>query len=69
MGHIYGTHEMPFSSKYSHLGHTERVRLPQLIIPYVGHITEELDRLCGTHGEAYVLRILDNVCQGLCDAE
>ena len=56
---------MPFTNKYPHMGHTERVRLPQLIITHVGHIAQECDRICGTHDEDYVLHILDKVVEGL----
>ncbi len=56
---------MPFTNKYIHMGHTERVRLPAMVIPHVGHMMTELDRLCGTHDEAYVLHILDAICDGL----
>ena len=69
MDHMYGAHEMPFTNKYVHLGHTEKTRIPQLIIPHVGHMTEALDRLCGAHDVDYVLRILDNICEGLDNAE
>ena len=65
MGHIYGTHEMPFQNKFPHMGHTERLRLPALITPHVGHIAEECERICGTHGPDYVLQILDKVQEGL----
>ena len=58
---------MPFTNKFTHLGHTERIRLPATIVPYVGHIASELDRICGTHGEERVGHILEGILNGLQD--
>ena len=56
---------MPFTSKYPHLGPTEKVRVPQALLPYVGRIVEECDRISGAHGTGRVGHILDKVIEGL----
>ena len=65
VGHTCGTHRMPFTNKYPHMGHTDRVRIPHTIVTHVGHIVIECERLCGTHDEEYVLHVLDKVIKGL----
>ena len=61
MGHI----TMPFTSKYPHLGHTERIRIPHILHSHVGHMMAEFERICETHDEAYVLHIADKIIEGL----
>ena len=57
--------QMPFSKKYTHLGHTVRERIPQRMSTHVGQMLTECDRICGTHGEIYLSRIMDRIVEGL----
>ena len=57
--------DMPFTSKYAHLGPTSKIRVPELIANHVGHIVEECDRICGAHGPDRMAHILDKVIEGL----
>ena len=56
---------MPFSSKYPHLGHTEPLRVPHILHSHVLHMLSELERVCVTHDEDYVLHIADKIIKGL----
>ena len=65
MGHICGTHRMPFSNKYSHLGHTERMRIPASCVPHIMNILESYDTLCGTHGIEKVYDLQEKIEDGI----
>jgi hypothetical protein len=60
---------MPFISKYSHMGHTERIRIPNVLIPFTEQILEEFNRLYGTHDEEYLNKLQDKIIQGLQNIE
>jgi len=56
---------MPFVSKYSYMGHTERIRIPKVLIPFTENILEEFNRLYGTHDDEYLYKLQDKIIQGL----
>jgi hypothetical protein len=56
---------MPFSAKYSHLGNTEKVRIPSKCIPHIERLLEEYDRVCGAHDYDYLVRIQNKIEEGL----
>lgn len=56
---------MPFISKYSHMGHTERIRIPSKMIPFVNQILEEFDRLYEIRDEDYLHKLQDKILEGL----
>jgi hypothetical protein len=56
---------MPFTSNYSHMGHTERIRIPKTLIPFTKNLLEEFNRLYGTHDEEYLYKLQDKIIQGL----
>jgi hypothetical protein len=56
---------MPFTSKYTNLGKTERIRVPVKYVSHIESLLEEFDRICGTHNEEYVDKIVDNIIRGL----
>ena len=45
------------------------MRVPHTVRPQLVHIISQIDRLAATHGEEYVQRILDNVGEGLAEAD
>ena len=73
MGHIdynvgssCGTHRfMPFTNKFPHMGHTERMRIPQICVSHIEKLLEEYERLCGTHSIEFVYTIQEKVEDGL----
>ena len=67
---LYGTNRiMPFSSKYTHMGHTERIRIPQNCVSHIENLLEHYNRLCGTHNEQFILKIQTKIENGLDDIE
>jgi hypothetical protein len=56
---------MPFTSKYTNLGKTERIRIPAKYLSHIRNILEEYDRLCGTKGENLVYKIIEKYHEGL----
>jgi hypothetical protein len=67
---LYGTHKiMPFTSKYNHMGHTERIRIPQNCVSHIENLLEHYNRLCGTHNEQFILKIQTKIENGLDDIE
>lgn len=56
---------MPFTNKYSHMGQTERIRIPKVCIKHIENILEECNRLYGTHEQDYVDNILESIANKL----
>lgn len=56
---------MPFSSKFPHLGHTERMRIPQICVSHIENVLSHYERLCGTHGTEFVYKLQDKIEAGL----
>jgi hypothetical protein len=56
---------MPFSSKYTYLGNTEKIRIPSKCIPHVEKLLEEYNRICGAHDYTYVGHIQNKIEDGL----
>jgi hypothetical protein len=56
---------MPFTSKYTNLGKTERIRVPVKYVSHIESLLEEFDRICGTHNEEYVDKIIEKYHEGL----
>jgi hypothetical protein len=56
---------MPFTNKYPHMGHTERVRIPQNCVSHIETVLLHYDRICGTHGIEYLRNLQDKIEQGL----
>jgi hypothetical protein len=70
VGSSYGTHRfMPFSNKFPHMGHTERMRIPQICVSHIENVLGHYERLCGTHGEEFVIRLQDKIEEGLNNIE
>ena len=47
------------------MGHTERVRVPQICVGHIRNILDHYDRLCGTHDEEFVRKIQEKIEEGL----
>ena len=63
---LYGTNRiMPFSSKYTHMGHTERIRIPENCVSHIENLLEHYDRICGTHDEEFLYKIQLKIEEGL----
>ena len=63
---LYGTHKkMPFTNNYPHMGHTERIRIPNNCVSHIKRILEHYDRLYGTHNEEFVHNIQNKIEDGL----
>lgn len=63
---LYGTNRiMPFSSKYSHMGQTERIRIPKNCLSHIENILEHYNRICGTHDEEFLHKVQKNIEIGL----
>ena len=60
---------MPFSSKYPHMGHTERMRIPLICVGHIEKVLDHYERLCGTHGIEYMTKIQDKIEEGLNNIE
>jgi len=60
---------MPFSNKYPHMGHTERMRIPQNCVSHIGNVLGHYERLCGTHGIEFVYKIQEKIEAGLIDID
>jgi len=60
---------MPFTNKYPHLGHTERMRIPRVYVSHIENVLQHYDRLCGTHGIEFVNKIQDKIEDGLSEIE
>ena len=60
---------MPFSNKYPHMGHTERMRIPRVSVSHIENVLAHYERLCGTHGVEFVLKIQDKIEDGLVNIE
>ena len=56
---------MPFSNKYSHMGHTERIRIPKILMGHIEEMLDEYNRLYGTKGEDYMSKLHDKIIEGL----
>jgi transcription-repair coupling factor (superfamily II helicase) len=57
--------KMPFTSKYSNLGKTTKVRIPESYMPHIEHLLEGYDRICGAHNEEFLHKIQKNIQKGL----
>jgi len=62
LGHI---RIMPFVSKYSSIGKTEKIRIPEICVPHIESILSQYDRLCGAHGEEFMYKIQKKIEEGL----
>ncbi len=51
------------------MGHTERIRIPNVLIPFTEQILEEFNRLYGTHDEEYLNKLQDKIIRGLQNIE
>lgn len=60
---------MPFTNKYIHLGHTDRIRIPQNCVSHIEKVLQHYERLCGTHGLEFVIKIQDKIEDGLSNIE
>ena len=60
---------MPFSNKYPHMGHTERMRIPQICVSHIEKVLDHYERLCGTHGVEFVYKLQDKIEDGLSNVE
>ena len=49
------------------MGHTERMRIPQICVSHIENVLGHYERLCGTHGVEFVLKIQDKIENGLED--
>ena len=56
---------MPFTHKFPHLGHTERIRIPKSCVSHIENVLGHYERLCGTHGIEFVLKLHDKIEEGL----
>jgi hypothetical protein len=63
---LYGTNRiMPFSSKYPHMGHTERMRIPEDCVPHIENLLEHYNRICGAHNEEFLHKLQLKIEEGL----
>ena len=60
---------MPFSNKFPHMGHTERMRIPQICVSHIENVLSHYERLCGTHGVEFVYKIQEKIEDGLINIE
>ena len=56
---------MPFSNKYSHLGQTERIRIPKILMGHIEEILKEYNRLYATRDEDYMDKLQYKIIEGL----
>ena len=56
---------MPFISKYSNIGKTEKIRIPEICVPHIEYILEHYDRLCGAHDQDFIHKIQKKIEEGL----
>jgi hypothetical protein len=56
---------MPFSNKYLHMGQTERIRVPKILMGHMEEMLEEYNRLYGTRDEDYMNKLTDKIIEGL----
>jgi hypothetical protein len=47
------------------MGHTERIRIPEIFIPFTENLLKEFNRLYGTRGEEYLHKLQDKIIEGL----
>ena len=62
MGHI---RIMPFSSKYSNIGKTEKIRIPQICVGHIENLLEHYNRICGAHDEIFLHKVQQKIEEGL----
>ena len=60
---------MPFLNKYPHMGHTERMRIPQNCVSHIENVLKHYERLCGTHGVEFVYKLQERIEDGLSNVE
>ena len=60
---------MPFLNKYPHMGHTERMRIPQNCVSHIENVLQHYERLCGTHGVEFVYKLQERIEDGLSNVE
>ena len=56
---------MPFSNKYSHMGQTERIRIPKILMGHIEEILKEYNRLYATRDEDYMDKLQYKIIEGL----
>jgi hypothetical protein len=56
---------MPFSTKYSYMGQTERIRIPKILMGHIEEILKEYNRLYGTRDEDYMDKLQYKIIEGL----
>jgi hypothetical protein len=56
---------MPFTSKYPHMGHTERIRIPVDCVSHIENLLEHYDRIYGTHSEEFLYKLQSKIEEGL----
>jgi len=51
------------------MGHTERMRIPQICVSHIEKVLDHYERLCGTHGVEFVYKLQDKIEDGLSNVE
>ena len=51
------------------MGHTERMRIPQICVSHIENVLGHYERLCGTHGVEFVYKIQEKIEDGLVNIE
>ncbi len=60
---------MPFTKRYSHLGNTTRMYVPDICYSHIEDVLSEYNRLCETKGEEFLNKILDSLVDRLKNIE
>jgi len=56
---------MPFSSKYSHLGKTDKIRIPSNQIKHVEELLDYYETICELKGDSYLHKIQNSLIETL----
>ena len=56
---------MPFINKYSYIGRTEKIRIPEICVGHIEKLLEHYDRICGAHDKDFLHKIQQKIEEGL----